>query len=158
LEILPLAAERARGYGLDVLVGDVEKEGIPFKEKNDLVLCLDVLEHLHDPWNSLSRIGESIAPGGYLIASIPNIAHISILSDMIFKDEWKYLEAGILDKTHLRFFTLRTAYELVTNAGFEVVQHRAKVVRKTHRRINFLTLHLFERFLTTQNLFLARKK
>ena len=158
LEILPAAAERARGKGLDIAIGNVEVGGIPFQEKNDLVLCLDVLEHLHDPWKTLCCISDSIRPGGHLIVSIPNIAHISILSDLIFNDDWKYAESGILDKTHFRFFTSRTARDLLSQAGLEVIQCKPKIVRKTHRRINFLTFHLFERFLTYQNLFLARKK
>jgi 2-polyprenyl-3-methyl-5-hydroxy-6-metoxy-1,4-benzoquinol methylase len=99
LEILPPAAERAREKGLDIAIGNVEVGGIPFQEKNDLVLCLDVLEHLHDPWKTLCCISDSIRPGGHLIVSIPNIAHISILSDLIFNDDWKYAESGILDNS-----------------------------------------------------------
>lgn len=157
LEILPDVASRGKAAGLDIVVADIEKEGIPFNDQYDLVLCLDVLEHLHDPWSTMKVIADSIKPGGYFIASIPNISHFSILTDLIFRDQWAYSEAGILDKTHLRFFTRRTTQALLTEAGLEIIRHQHRFARKTHRNINFLTMGLFKRFLTFQNIFLARK-
>lgn len=157
IEILPDVASRGKAAGLDIIVADIENEGIPFKDQYDLVLCLDVLEHLHDPWSTIKVITNSIKPGGYFIASIPNISHISILSDLIFRDQWAYSEAGILDKTHLRFFTRSTAQQLLSSAGLKIIRHQHRFARKTHRNINFLTIGLFRRFLTFQNLYLARK-
>ncbi|HEX9194350.1 MAG TPA: class I SAM-dependent methyltransferase [Burkholderiales bacterium] len=157
VEIVREAADRARQKGLDVRVADVEREGVPFAEQFQIVLCLDLLEHLRDPWATLRRIGGSIRPEGWLIASIPNIAHFSILSDLMFRDDWSYSEAGILDRTHFRFFTRRTARQLLSGAGLEVVRYQPRFARKTHRRLNVLTFGLLERFLTYQSLFLARK-
>lgn len=157
IEILPDVASRGITAGLDIVVANIESEGIPFKEQYDLVLCLDVLEHLHDPWATMRVITDSIKPGGYFIASIPNISHISILSDLVLHDQWTYSEAGILDKTHLRFFTRSTTQELLSAAGLEILLHQHRFARKTHRNINFLTMGLFKRFLTFQNIFLARK-
>jgi SAM-dependent methyltransferase len=157
VELLPAAAARAREKGLDVRVADIERDGVPFTERFDLVLCLDVLEHLRDPWMTLGRICESLAPEGWLIASIPNVSHVSVLSDLVWRDDWKYAEAGILDRTHLRFFTRTTAQQLLAGAGLEVVRRRPKFARKTHRRFNALTFGLFERVLAFQYLFLARR-
>lgn len=157
VELLREAAERAKLKGLDVRVADVEREDIPFAEQFQIVLCLDVLEHLRDPWATLRRIGGSIRPEGWLIASIPNIAHVSILSDLVFRDNWSYAEAGILDRTHFRFFTRRTARQLLSGAGLEVVRYQPRFARKTHRRLSLLSFGLLERFLVYQNLFLARK-
>jgi 2-polyprenyl-3-methyl-5-hydroxy-6-metoxy-1,4-benzoquinol methylase len=158
MEILSDVAERAKLKGLEIAVGNVENDGIPFSEKNDLVLCLDVLEHLNDPWNTLAIIVESIRPGGSLIVSLPNIAHISILSGLIFRNDWHYENSGILDRTHLRFFTHRTACELLTKSGLQLVTSKPKFGRKTHRNLNFITLGLFERFFAFQYIFLATKK
>lgn len=157
IEILPAAAEQAKSKGLEISVGNIEMDGIHFMDQNDLVLCLDVLEHLQDPWRALPLIVESIRSGGSLIVSLPNIAHISILSGLILRNDWHYQDAGILDRTHLRFFTRRTASELLTNTGMHLIQIKPKFARKTHRNINFLTLGLFERFLAFQYLFLAKK-
>lgn len=157
LEILPDVAARGKAAGVDIVVANIESEGIPFKDQYDLVLCLDVLEHLHDPWSTMKVISDSIKPGGYFIASIPNISHISILSDLIFRDQWAYSEAGILDRTHLRFFTRSTAQKLLSGAGLKIIKNQHRFARKTHRNINFLTMGLFKRFLTFQNLILARK-
>jgi 2-polyprenyl-3-methyl-5-hydroxy-6-metoxy-1,4-benzoquinol methylase len=158
MEILPEVAACAKSKGLEIAVGNIETDGIPFQEKNDLVLCLDVLEHLRDPWRALPIIVESMRPGGSLIVSLPNIAHISILSGLIFRDSWHYQDAGILDRTHLRFFTHRTASELLASSGLQLTASRPKFARKTHRNLNFITLGLFERFFAYQYIFLAKKE
>ncbi len=158
LEILPEVSERAKKKGLQVVTGNIETDGIPFQEKHDVVLCLDVLEHLYDPWRVLPIIVENIHPGGSLIVSLPNIAHFSVWTNLILKNNWRYESAGIMDRTHLRFFTHRTASELLLGAGLQLIQRKPKFARKTHRNINFLTLGLFERFLAYQYLFLAKKR
>lgn len=157
IEVFPEVAARAKEKGLDVLVADIERDTIPFTEQYDLVLCLDVLEHLRDPWNTLEIITQSIKPGGYFIASIPNIGHISILSGLVLHDMFDYSESGILDRTHLRFFTGKTAHTLLTHTGLKIIKKKSRFARKTHQRINFLTGGLFKRFLTYQNIFLATK-
>lgn len=157
IEIVPEVANTARKYGLEILVADVEKEGIPFDVQYDLILCLDVLEHLQDPWGALKTITKSLKPGGHLIASIPNISHIAILWDLILHDDWQYTNDGILDRTHIRFFTGKTANKLLSEANLEVTAKRHKFLRKTHRNLNFLTFGLFRRFFTYQYLLLAHK-
>lgn len=158
IELIPDVAVRAKEKGLDVVIADIEHDAIPFTGQHDLILCLDVLEHLRDPWSTLKIITESIKPGGYFIASIPNIGHISILSNLVFHDRFDYAESGILDRTHLRFFTESTARQLLINAGLDVIKQKPRFARKTHRRLNFFTLGIFERFFTFQNIFLAIKK
>lgn len=157
IELIPEVAARAKAKGLDVVAANIELDGIPFETQYDLVLCLDVLEHLRDPWSSLRLILGAVKPGGYLITSIPNVNHISVVWDLLLHDSWKYSSTGILDKTHLRFFTRTTARELLADAGLELVQCKSTFARKTHRRLNFLTAGLFKRFFSFQNIFLARK-
>jgi 2-polyprenyl-3-methyl-5-hydroxy-6-metoxy-1,4-benzoquinol methylase len=86
----------------------------------DLLICLDILEHLYDPWSILSAYTECLQPGGHLLASIPNIQHLTILDGLV-KGEWRYTTAGLLDATHLRFFTLGSIRELLSGAGLKIV-------------------------------------
>jgi 2-polyprenyl-3-methyl-5-hydroxy-6-metoxy-1,4-benzoquinol methylase len=157
IELFQELADRACTKGLGVKAADIEKAGIPVDRQYSLVLCLDVLEHLRDPWGTLKSVMDITEKGGHVVASIPNIAHFSILSDLIFRDKWHYSGDGILDKTHLRFFTTSTARELFESAGFKTIKHQRRIPRRTHRIINLLTFGLFRRFFTYQNLFLVRK-
>jgi SAM-dependent methyltransferase len=91
-----------------------------YKGRVDLLLLLDVLEHLHDPWTRLMEFRSLLAPAGVVIASIPNVRNIKVLGPLLFKGEWRYASSGILDRTHLRFFTRRTVVELFAGAGYDI--------------------------------------
>lgn len=88
----------------------------------DLVLCLDVLEHLVDPWAEVKRIHALLRPGGTLIVSLPNVRHHSVVLPLLLAGIWRYEDAGIMDRTHLRFFTRAGAHELLTRNGFEIAR------------------------------------
>jgi hypothetical protein len=81
----------------------------------------DVLEHLRDPWAALFRLRDCLKDGGTVVASIPNIANYKIIKKLLFTD-WRYEPGGILDHTHLRFFTRRSVEDLFRNAGFEILR------------------------------------
>jgi SAM-dependent methyltransferase len=83
----------------------------------DLILCLDVLEHLLNPWRVAQYLNSLLRPGGSLIVSIPNIRNRRVLLQLAIRGKWEYTESGILDRTHLRFFTRTSAIELVASAG-----------------------------------------
>jgi 2-polyprenyl-3-methyl-5-hydroxy-6-metoxy-1,4-benzoquinol methylase len=87
----------------------------------DLVLCLDVLEHMPDPWSMVRRLSPLIAPGGRLILSVPNIRHWKFITRLLLRGDFIYRDAGLLDRTHLRFFVRRTAVELATSGGLRLV-------------------------------------
>jgi 2-polyprenyl-3-methyl-5-hydroxy-6-metoxy-1,4-benzoquinol methylase len=108
-----------------VLVADLEKGLEPldsYRGRVDLLLLLDVLEHLHDPWARLKEFKTFLAPAGVVIASIPNVRNFKVLLPLLVKGEWRYQDSGILDRTHLRFFTRRTVLELFAGAGYEIQQ------------------------------------
>jgi len=98
---------------------DVTKE-IPDLGKPDLMLFLDVLEHLPDPMRVLLQLTSQLAPSGTIIVSLPNVAHLSIAIPLILRGEFSYRDAGILDRTHLKFFVRESAVALVRDAGFRV--------------------------------------
>jgi GT2 family glycosyltransferase/Tfp pilus assembly protein PilF/SAM-dependent methyltransferase len=85
----------------------------------DTIICADLLEHLVDPWQTLTALKDKLAPGGRLVASIPNVQHWSVLK-MLLEGGWEYRSAGILDRTHLRFFTLQGCRELFQSAGLTI--------------------------------------
>jgi 2-polyprenyl-3-methyl-5-hydroxy-6-metoxy-1,4-benzoquinol methylase len=106
-----------------VLVIDIDKgmEALAsYEGRVDLLLLLDVLEHLHDPWARLMEFKSLLAPSGVVIASIPNVRNLKVLGPLLVKGEWRYQSSGILDRTHLRFFTRRTVIELFAGAGYEI--------------------------------------
>jgi SAM-dependent methyltransferase len=121
VELVPQAAAEARGRLDAVFEGDIEHLQLPIEKSSlDLILCLDVLEHLVDPWAVTRRLQEFLKPGGALIASLPNIGSKRVLVPLVLKGEWKYDEWGILDRTHLRFFARKSARDLLESAGLVV--------------------------------------
>jgi len=85
----------------------------------DAIVCADVLEHLADPLAALRRLLPHLAPGGVVVVSIPNVAHLWIRLGLL-AGRFDYGDRGILDRTHLRFFTRRTALALLADAGLAV--------------------------------------
>lgn len=106
-----------------VLVGDVARlldELDADDERYDLIVCGDVLEHLVDPWVVVARLHRLAAPGGTMVASIPNIRFYRALWQIALGAGFKYEAEGILDRTHLRFFTSATIRQLMSQGGWSV--------------------------------------
>lgn len=158
LELDPSATKAAVARGLDARIQNIEEmthEEIADLGKFDVVLALDVLEHLRDPWSFLRRLAGCIVEGGTFIATIPNVRHTSVIGNLLFRGEWHYEESGILDKTHLRFFTRKSAVELVAGEFSSVITMPIFVGR--NRQINKATFSLLEDFLALQYLVVGNK-
>lgn len=100
-------AARAAALKLDrVLVGryDGLTDQLP-DHYFDLIVCNDVIEHMDDHDAFLESIKKKMRPGGCIVGSIPNVRHLTALFKLLITKDWKYSESGILDRTHLRFFT-----------------------------------------------------
>lgn len=124
VEISPEAAELAEQHTDRVIVGDAEKIDYAAElagEEFDVVLFADVLEHLKEPGDVLRRIRPFVAENGVVIASIPNIAHGSVRLALL-GGEFRYRDLGLLDSTHLRFFTRASIQDLFEETGY-VVTH-----------------------------------
>lgn len=160
VELASAAAAEARSK-LDLLIeGNVETLALPFEDGSlDVILCLDILEHLVDPWGTVRKLDKALKPGGLLIASIPNARHFRLVFPLLFQGKWRYSEAGILDRTHLRFFVRESALELMGSSGLQVEKVCATGLEKgsKSRIANMLTLGLFKPFLEVQFLICARK-
>lgn len=83
----------------------------------DFIIMADVLEHLENPWTVLERIRKYLKSDGKILASVPNVAHYSVVRNLV-NGHWTYEEAGILDKTHLRYFTLSEINKMFLGAGY----------------------------------------
>jgi O-antigen biosynthesis protein len=119
VEIEAVAAAQARQFAERVLVTDVEALdfGEEFGEEQfDAVVFGDVLEHLRDPAAVLSRSRAVLSDTGYVVMSIPNVAH-GDLRLALLRGEFRYRPIGLLDSTHLRFFTRASVEELLRNGG-----------------------------------------
>lgn len=122
VEINPHAAEVARRHLDLVLEIDLdEAEDLPLETSSfDCVICADVLEHLRDPERTLRMLARYLRPEGVLVASIPNVRHASALLPLLVHGRWQYQDEGILDRTHLRFFTSTEVADLLAKAGYRV--------------------------------------
>jgi len=110
----------------DVVIGDLERIDRLPRPAHAVVLA-DVLEHLRDPGRTLRMAREVLVPGGHLFVSVPNIANITTRLGLLF-GIFQYRDRGILDATHLRFYTMRTIREEIEKAGFEVLHIRGSAV------------------------------
>ncbi len=175
IEIDRSAAEQARTHVSQVHVADINTAG-PTNlglalQSFDLLLALDVLEHLHNPWDVLAAYSETLAPGGYAVLSIPNIANVEIIRQLT-QGRWRYEASGLLDATHLRFFTRETIARLVGGAGLALthvaavlnprpdlaqLQNAANNVESGNLRISNLSRQEVLDLFTFQFLVVARK-
>ena len=121
IELNQEAAEKARERLDSVSVGkfeEIDLEAIGITPGSlDFVLVPDVLEHMYDPWSVMLRIKKYLSPQGRLVISIPNIRYLPLLDDLAH-GYWRYADFGILDITHLRFFTRRELLRFLCETGF----------------------------------------
>ena len=124
VELDPALAEIAKSRLRTVVVGDVEQLDLVAefgRASVDVVIFADVLEHLKNPLAALRQARELLAEGGYVVASIPNIAHGAARLGLL-QGRFEYRDLGLLDDTHLRFFTRSSVENLLRSAGFIVTE------------------------------------
>jgi 2-polyprenyl-3-methyl-5-hydroxy-6-metoxy-1,4-benzoquinol methylase len=98
---------------------DFAAQGIAHGEF-DLVIAGDILEHLPNPWATLVSLHPLIAPGGRLLASIPNVRNLQVIEGLVVKGRFNYAERGLLDVTHLRFFAFDDIRLMFDETGYEL--------------------------------------
>ena len=118
IECVPEVADLARSALDQVYVGDVARIAPSLPEAHfDCIVMADVLEHLVDPGVVLTALRPCLAPGGRLVVSVPNVRHWSVVRGLL-EGRWDYAEAGLLDRTHLRFFTRDSIERLLRTTGY----------------------------------------
>lgn len=161
IEYLPEAANLAKDKLDHVVCGDLEKLTLnkPWfvEDSFDYIICGDVLEHLVDPWTQLKRLMTFLKPGGIIIVSLPNIRYYGVTLPLIFSDEWEYKESGILDSTHLRFFTRKTALKLLIDTGLNSVNCLPLIHRRRDKIISLCSLGLLTGLVSYQWILTGKK-
>jgi 2-polyprenyl-3-methyl-5-hydroxy-6-metoxy-1,4-benzoquinol methylase len=160
VELDPAAAAEARRQLDEVLEADLaalqpEQLGeAPF----DAVLASDVLEHLADPELVLGRVLTRLRPGGAVVVSLPNVAHVWVFANLLMK-RWPRKGSGIFDRTHVRWFGKRDMVRLLEGAGLRVLRVEPYFTRYAPIRAAclVLSLYVFRDYWARQFLLLAEK-
>lgn len=111
--------------------------------KFDIIFFNDVLEHLADPEIALQNCKKLLNPGGHIIASIPNMRWYPVILSLLRYKDFKYELAGVMDKTHLRFFTAKSMRRLFENEGYQVVRIEGINKDSNFKFFNILNFMLF---------------
>ena len=127
VEYVPSIAEQAEAHLDRVVTGSIEEDAVldllP-KDFFDVIVLADVIEHLREPEEVLKRLKACLWSESTVVASVPNVRHWSVLKDLL-EGRWDYEDAGILDRTHLRFFTGSSLAALFRDAGYDIVEAQA---------------------------------
>jgi len=115
------AAEKAREHYDTFQIADVETFEFPYREEFDYIVFADVLEHLRDPAAVLRRSIPALKESGKIIISVPNIANCVIRLSLLF-GRFDYMDKGILDRTHMRFFTLRSLERMMAEVSCDILE------------------------------------
>lgn len=109
----------------------------------DVIYFNDVLEHLFDPYSLLSSIKNKLSPKGVVISSIPNMRYHNELRKLLIKKDWKYEQHGVMDFTHMRFFTQKSIRRMYEDAGYSVLINEGINKSKSLKPILYNILFLF---------------
>lgn len=151
--------DKAREKLTEVFVADAEKAQLPYPEGYfDCIVCADVLEHFVDPCAFLKIYKKYLAEAGLIIASIPNVRYYKVITRLILGGTWDYVDTGILDRSHLRFFTLLNMRELFNEAGYRVVKTERNIVAASgFKLLNLFCCNSLREFLCYQYYIVAEK-
>jgi len=151
--------DKAREKLTRVFVADAEKLQLPYPEGYfDCIVCADVLEHFVGPFGFLKNYKRYLADTGLIIASIPNVRYYKIITRLILGGTWDYVDTGILDRSHLRFFTLLNMQELFNEAGYRIVKTERNIVAASgFKLLNLFCCNLLREFLCYQYYIAAEK-
>jgi 2-polyprenyl-3-methyl-5-hydroxy-6-metoxy-1,4-benzoquinol methylase len=158
VELFPLAAAEAEKHYKAVHVGDIEELSLAYERYFDIVICGDVLEHLKEPGKVVRKINHWLKKDGLIVCSVPNVRYWRVWRDLVFRGEWEYTPEGIMDHTHLRFFTTASLRRLLLENSFAIEKESMKMAIGPRQEIfHRLTCGLFTEFLGYQILMSARK-
>lgn len=120
MEIDPEMAKMATPWCERMIVGNIEAMDLAETlgdDRFDVIVAADVLEHLYDPWACLLKIRPYLRPEGFIVLSVPNVAHNALLAELL-NGRFPYQEKGLLDRTHLRFFTRSNLEDMLFSTGY----------------------------------------
>ena len=160
MELTEAMGKEAKPHVDQLWVGDAEVliHSMEASQYN-VILCLDVLEHLVDPWSFVAQLSRVLKPGGCVIASIPNLRTFTVIWNLLVRGRFDYASHGIMDQTHLRFFTKKTAIELLNRGELAVDRWEYSPFAPWSKSmiLNLCTFGSFRHLLTEQYLVRAVK-
>ncbi|NNC51146.1 MAG: class I SAM-dependent methyltransferase [Flaviramulus sp.] len=109
----------------------------------DVVYFNDVLEHLVDPYSVISIIKNKLSKNGIIISSLPNVRFYKTFIKVLINKDWKYEDYGVMDRTHLRFFTKKSIRRMYEELGFQLITHKGINKSKSLKPYMFYILTLF---------------
>ncbi len=126
--------------------------------KFDLIVFNDVLEHMVDPWNTLKLARGYLKPGGQVQISLPNFLHFYNIVKILKTKDWEYTSQGILDRTHLRFFTKKSIERFLSEAGYNIdlIEGINPIKSRGFSLINFFSLGYYHEMKFTQFVVVAK--
>jgi 2-polyprenyl-3-methyl-5-hydroxy-6-metoxy-1,4-benzoquinol methylase len=158
VELVPEVAQAAQNRLDSVIIGDLEVIDLPFERGYfDYVIATETLEHLATPENVLKRIKPMLKQDGVIIASVPNVRHVRLLWHLVVQGDWLYQDAGLLDRTHLRFFTKKSLIRLFTVTGYDEIETVPILLSKA-QFLNKVTFGIVEDFLAYRYYCISRNK
>jgi len=119
------------------------------------IMCNDVLEHVRDPWVLLEALVTRLGRGGQLVVSLPNVQCVEAVGPLLL-GRFQYRDSGVLDRTHLRFFTRQTGRQLIEQAGLEVAAEAVQRVGQSRPLVTRKLLQALGPFSVRQMIYLAR--
>lgn len=137
IELMPEEAAEAEKIVDKIFVGECEKfiDQLP-DNYFDVIYFNDVLEHLFDPYSLLKNIRAKLSPNGVVISSIPNMRYHKEMKMLCLQKDWKYKQHGVMDFTHMRFFTGKSIVRMYEEAGFTVKKNEG--INKTKSLMPYL--------------------
>ena len=147
IELSQDMAEVATKHLDKVIVGNVEQGLLEELDNNefDCIILGDIIEHLKNPWLFIAECHRILKKDGIIIASIPNIRHISTIYNLVIRGYWPYRDRGIHDRTHLRFFTIKNIKELFEKQNFKNINclKKYRIIENPHKLNNLSKLISF---------------
>ena len=115
---------------LNVICGDVENMDFEYEHESfDYIICGDVIEHLRYPEDVLKKLKNYLKPDGHILCSIPNMMHASVIYELL-RGNFTYQDSGILDRTHLRFFTANEIIRMFERLDFQIIQMLRRILQQ----------------------------
>jgi 2-polyprenyl-3-methyl-5-hydroxy-6-metoxy-1,4-benzoquinol methylase len=159
IELDENSANIAKTFLSEVIVGDVSNADLSGHiERHDVLILSEVVEHLQEPWSAVARLMKCVKIGGLVFASSPNIAHWRIITRLV-TGNFDYEDSGVMDDTHLRWFTPKTYRELFTQAGVEVSSvHCLNKLGLKGMVFNALTFGAFKHLIASQMMLIGKRR
>lgn len=160
IEVVAQIADKAKQKVDNIVIGKIEESLSSIPDAFfDCITFNDVLEHLIEPNEIIKLVKPKLTPNGKIIASIPNIREFYTLYNLIIKKDWEYKDYGILDSTHIRFFTKKSIVRMFEQAGYKIIKIEGINANKTwkFKLFNFITFYFFNDSKFLQFVCIAKK-